>query len=158
LLEDFPDSKVNACTENIFNIWNDTRADRLTQLVFCDISTPNKDGRFNVYDDIKAKLINRGVPEYEIAFIHDAGNETRKKELFAKVRSGKVRVLFGSTFKMGAGTNVQDRLIALHDLDCPWRPADLEQRSGRIIRQGNKNPKVMPFPISIFGSYQAKSF
>jgi len=138
LLPDHDGSKVNACTDKVFEIWNDTRASRLTQLVFCDFSTPNKDGRFNVYDDIRAKLLERGIPDHEIAFIHDADTEIRKKELFAKVRQGKVRILFGSTFKMGSGTNVQDRLIAIHDADCPWRPADLEQRSGRIIRQGNK--------------------
>ena len=142
LLPDFPGSKVNACTENVFNIWKETATERLTQLVFCDFSTPNSDGRFNVYDDIKSKLIEKGVPEKEIAFIHDAKTEAKKKELFEKVRRGDVRVLFGSTFKMGSGTNVQDRLIHLHDLDCPWRPADLEQRAGRIVRQGNMNPDV----------------
>ena len=117
----------------------------MTQLVFCDLSTPKGDGNFNVYDDVRQKLINRGVPADEVAFIHDANTETRKKELFAKVRKGQVRALLGSTFKMGAGTNVQDKLIALHDLDCPWRPRDLEQRSGRIVRQGNKNPEVHIF-------------
>ena len=142
LLPDHPESKVNTCAENVFNIWEKTAAARLTQLVFCDFSTPNADGRFNVYDDIKGKLIERGVPEKEIAFIHDANTEARKKELFEKVRQGTVRVLFGSTFKMGSGTNVQDRLIHLHDLDCPWRPSDLEQRAGRIVRQGNMNPEV----------------
>ena len=124
LLPDHEGSKVNACTDNVYYIWNDTRADRLTQLIFCDFSTPNRDGRFNIYDDIKTKLIERGIPESEIAFIHDADTETRKKELFAKVRQGKVRVLFGSTAKMGSGTNVQDRLIAIHDADCPWRLAE----------------------------------
>ena len=156
LLPDYEGSKVNACAENVFSIWNESHSNRLTQLVFCDFSTPNKDGRFNVYDDIRAKLIERGVPEYEIAFIHDADTETKKKELFAKVRQGKVRVLLGSTFKMGAGTNVQDRLIAIHDVDCPWRPADLEQRSGRIIRQGNKNSEVQIYRYatsSTFDSY-----
>ena len=158
LLPDFEGSKVNACAENVFNIWDETRADRLTQLVFCDFSTPNKDARspggrrFNVYEDMRAKLLERGIPEHEIAFIHDADTEVRKKELFAKVRQGKVRVLFDSTFKMGAGTNVQDRLIALHDLDCPWRPADLEQRSGRIIRQGNKNAEVRIFRYATSGT------
>ena len=142
LLPDDPDSKVNTCVKNVFQIWSDTKEDRLTQLVFCDFSTPGKDKGFNVYDDIKQKLIASGVPESEIAFIHDADTEKKKDELFAKVRSGEVRVLMGSTQKMGAGTNVQDRLIALHDLDCPWRPADLEQRAGRIIRQGNQNPEV----------------
>ena len=142
LLPDDPGSKVNTCVRNIFQIWQDTKEDRLTQLVFCDFSTPGKDKGFNVYDDIKQKLIASGVPESEIAFIHDADTEKKKDELFAKVRSGEVRVLMGSTQKMGAGTNVQDRLIALHDLDCPWRPADLEQRAGRIIRQGNQNAEV----------------
>ncbi|GHU87360.1 hypothetical protein FACS1894202_01510 [Clostridia bacterium] len=155
LLEDFPGSKVNACTENVFQIWNDTRANRLTQLVFCDFSTPNKEGRFNVYDDIKEKLIERGIPEHEIAFIHDADTETRKKELFAKVRQGKVRVLFGSTFKMGSGTNVQDKLIAIHDADCPWRLADLEQRAGRIIRQGNQNEEVKIFRYATSGTFDS---
>ena len=145
LLPDDPNSKVNTCVKNIFQIWNDTKKDKLTQLVFCDFSTPGKDKSFNVYDDIKQKLIADGVPENEIAFIHDADSEKKKDELFAKVRNGEVRVLMGSTQKMGAGTNVQDRLIALHDLDCPWRPADLEQRAGRIIRQGNKNPEVNIF-------------
>lgn len=142
LLPDDERSKVNACVQNVFDTWESQQEDRLTQLVFCDFSTPNKDGRFNVYDDIKAKLIERGVPENEVALIHDANTETRKKELFAKVRQGKVRVLIGSTFKMGSGTNVQDRLFMLHDLDCPWRPSDLEQRAGRIVRQGNQNPEV----------------
>jgi len=142
LLPDFPGSKVNACTDNIFKIWKETESDKLTQLVFCDFSTPNADGRFNVYDDIRGKLIARGVPEKEMAFIHDAKTEAKKKDLFEKVRRGDVRILFGSTFKMGSGTNVQDRLIHLHDLDCPWRPADLEQRAGRIVRQGNMNPEV----------------
>ena len=142
LLPDDPGSKVNTCVRNVLQIWQDTQQDRLTQLIFCDFSTPGKDKGFNVYDDIKQKLIASGVPEDEIAFIHDADTEKKKDELFAKVRSGEVRVLMGSTQKMGAGTNVQDRLIALHDLDCPWRPADLEQRAGRIIRQGNQNPEV----------------
>ncbi|MDO0824048.1 SNF2-related protein [Desulfosporosinus nitroreducens] len=142
LLPDDPDSKVNACVNNILRIWQGGQADRLTQLVFCDISTPKNDGQFNVYEDIRAKLIAGGVPEKEITFIHDANTEVRKKELFAKVRSGQVRILMGSTSKMGAGTNVQDRLIALHDLDCPWRPGDLAQRGGRIVRQGNENPEV----------------
>ena len=142
LLPDDPNSKVNACMENVFKIWNDTREERLTQLVFCDFSTPGEDKSFNVYDDLRKKLIARGVPEEEIAFIHDADTEKKKDQLFAKVRSGAVRVLMGSTQKMGAGTNVQDRLIAMHDLDCPWRPADLEQRAGRIVRQGNRNPEV----------------
>ena len=145
LLSDDPNSKVNLCAQNIFKIWEETADKRLTQLCFCDFSTPNKDGRFNVYDDIKAKLLNNGVPEKEIAFIHDYNTEAQKKELFSKVRNGNIRVLFGSTFKMGSGTNVQDRLIALHDLDCPWRPSDLAQRAGRILRQGNQNPEVNIF-------------
>ncbi|KUO71737.1 MAG: helicase [Clostridia bacterium BRH_c25] len=145
MLPDYEDSKVNACVENIFRFWQENNDRQLTQLVFCDLSTPKNDGNFNVYDDVRQKLIERGVPADEVAFIHDANTETRKKELFAKVRKGQVRVLLGSTFKMGAGTNVQDRLIALHDLDCPWRPRDLEQRSGRIIRQGNKNDEVYIF-------------
>ena len=140
LLPDEPGTKVNRCVDNVFKTWEDTKAGRLTQLIFCDLSTPGKG--FNVYDDIKAKLIARGVPENEIAFIHDANTDEKKKALFAKVRSGQVRVLMGSTAKMGAGTNVQDRLIALHDLDAPWRPGDLEQRKGRIERQGNMNETV----------------
>jgi ATP-dependent helicase YprA (DUF1998 family) len=154
LTEDFEGSKVNACTENVFRIWSDTSAERLTQLVFCDFSTPNKD-KFNVYDDIKAKLTLRGIPENEIAFIHDADTEARKKELFAKVRQGKIRVLFGSTFKMGSGTNVQDKLIAIHDADCPWRPADLAQRAGRIVRQGNKNAEVQIYRYATSGTFDS---
>ena len=147
LLPDDPASKVNACVNNIHRIWQDGQAERLTQLVFCDISTPKgakgQDAvEFNVYDDIRGKLIGMGVPKEEIAFIHSADTEVKKKELFAKVRSGQVRVLMGSTAKMGAGTNVQDRLVASHDLDCPWRPGDLEQRAGRIVRQGNQNKDV----------------
>ena len=171
-LPDDPNSKVNLCVDNIHRIWQDGQADKLTQLVFCDLSTPKTgttgaktaggnpdspelnaverlidkenpdESGFTVYDDIREKLVARGIPREEIAFIHEANTETRKKELFAKVRSGQVRVLMGSTFKMGAGMNVQDRLVALHDLDCPWRPGDLEQRSGRIIRQGNRNKEV----------------
>ena len=140
-LPDTAGSKVNACMENIYKIWNDTKAERLTQAVFCDFSTPKK-GKFNVYQDVKWKLVKKGIPENEIAFVHDYPSDLQKKELFAKVRSGQVRVVFGSTQKMGVGTNIQDKLIALHDLDCPWRPADLAQRAGRILRQGNQNPKV----------------
>ena len=140
LLPDEPGTKVNRCVDNVFKIWEDTKSDRLTQILFCDLSTPGKG--FSVYDDIRSKLIARGVPENEIAFIHNANTDAKKKELFAKVRSGQVRVLMGSTAKMGAGTNVQDRLIALHDLDAPWRPGDLEQRKGRIERQGNMNETV----------------
>ena len=175
-LPDDPNSKVNRCVDNIHRIWQDGQAEKLTQLVFCDLSTPKtgatgakaaktaggnldspelhaleaaidaetepEEPPFTIYDDIREKLVARGIPREQIAFIHEANTETRKKELFAKVRSGQVRVLMGSTFKMGAGMNVQDRLVALHDLDCPWRPGDLEQRSGRIIRQGNRNKEV----------------
>jgi len=205
LLPDFEGSKINACADNVLRIWDDTRADRLTQLVFCDFSTPKKD-QFNIYDDIKDKLLfagfrrfekylnNKGItleeikdyitsgmpadkwskleekcltksgfewmlkkciPESEIAFIHDATTETQKKELFAKVRQGKVRVLLGSTFKMGSGTNVQDRLVASHDADCPWRPADLEQRSGRIVRQGNQNDEVKIYRYATNGTFDS---
>ena len=140
LLPDADGTKVNRCVDNVFRIWQDGAGEKLTQLIFCDLSTPGKG--FNIYDDIKTKLISRGVPESEIAFIHTADTDMKKKELFAKVRSGNVRVLLGSTAKMGAGTNVQDRLIALHDLDAPWRPGDLEQRKGRIARQGNMNETV----------------
>lgn len=199
LLPDDPNSKVNACINNIFRIWQDGTDDRLTQLVFCDISTPKGmertaaqqaeqpepsdapkeedempplesvddltelagvssnavESNFNVYEDIRSKLIARGVPPEEIAFIHDANTEVKKKELFAKVRAGQVRVLLGSTAKMGAGTNCQDRLIALHDLDCPWRPGDLEQRSGRIIRQGNMNPDVQIYRYATEGTFDS---
>ena len=143
LLPDEPGSKVNACMENILRIYKEGDAQKLTQLVFCDLSTPHGDGSFNVYDDIRDKLVASGIPKEEIQFIHDADTEIKKKDLFAKVRSGQVRILFGSTQKLGAGTNVQDRLIALHDLDAPWRPGDLEQRAGRIVRQGNMNPDVL---------------
>ena len=186
LLPDDPGSKVNQCVENITRIWQDGQADKLTQLVFCDISTPkaapsqraakaspgnldnpelralemltepaNTTPTFSVYDDIRSKLIARGIPAEQIAFIHDANTEARKKELFAKVRSGQVRVLMGSTFKMGAGMNVQDRLIALHDLDCPWRPGDLEQRKGRIVRQGNHNPTVHIYRYVTEGTFDS---
>lgn len=141
-LPDFEGSKVNACTDNIYKIWLEGAEKRTTQLVFCDLSTPNKDGKFNVYDDIKNKLISKGIPEEEIQFIHSAKTEAQKKELFSKVRSGEVRILMGSTAKMGAGTNVQDKIIASHDIDCPWRPSDLEQRLGRTVRQGNSNDEV----------------
>ena len=142
MLPDFDGSKINACVENVFRIWEETKDKKSAQLVFCDLSTPKNDGTFSVYNDIRKKLIERGVPESEVRFIHEADTDMKKKELFQKVRKGEVRVLMGSTQKMGAGTNVQDKLIALHDVDCPWRPSDLEQRSGRIIRQGNSNPKV----------------
>lgn len=142
MLPDFEKSKINACVDNVYRIWEENKDKKSAQLVFCDLSTPKNDGTFSVYNDIRKKLIERGVPESEVRFIHEAETDVKKKELFQKVRKGEVRVLMGSTQKMGAGTNVQDRLIALHDVDCPWRPADLEQRSGRIIRQGNSNPKV----------------
>ena len=142
MLPDYETNKVSVCADNIYKIWKENKEQKLTQLVFCDMSTPHNDGTFNVYDDIKTKLINKGIPENEIEFIHNAGTEVKRKELFAKVRNGQVRVLIGSTPKMGAGTNCQDKLIALHDLDCPWRPSDLTQRSGRIRRQGNQNKEV----------------
>ena len=155
MLEDFEHSKVATCADNIYEIWNKTSEDKSAQLVFCDLSTPHNDGNFNVYDDLKKKLIERGIPEEEIAFIHNANTDVRKQELFNKVRRGQVRVLMGSTQKMGAGTNCQDRLIALHDLDCPWRPSDLIQRSGRIIRQGNKNPEVDIYRYVTEGTFDA---
>lgn len=142
MLPDDPDSKVNACVDNVYRIWEKHADTKATQLVFCDLSTPKNDGTFNVYDDMREKLIARGIPAEQIRFIHEATTDAQKKELFGKVRSGEVRVLFGSTPKMGAGTNVQDRLIAIHNLDCPWRPSDLEQRQGRIERQGNMFPEV----------------
>ena len=145
MLPDFPDSKVNRCVKNAFDIWHETAQNRSSQLIFCDLSTPKNDGTFNVYDDVREKLVAKGIPREEIAFIHEAGTEAKKAELFAKVRSGKVRILLGSTPKLGAGTNIQDRLIALHHLDCPWKPADLEQQEGRILRQGNQNKKVKIF-------------
>ncbi|HEP7600603.1 TPA: DEAD/DEAH box helicase family protein [Streptococcus pyogenes] len=142
LLPDNPDSKVNVCVKNVFAIWDKTKENKSTQLLFSDMSTPKGDGEFNIYDDIREKLVNLGVPKEEIAFIHEANSDKQKDELFAKVRKGDVRILLGSTQKMGAGTNVQNKLIALHDLDVPWRPADLEQRAGRIVRQGNENKEV----------------
>lgn len=145
LLPDAPDSKLNACVGNILRIWQDGQADKLHQLVFCDLSTPKNDGTFNVYDDVKTKLIANGVPAEEVAFIHDADTEAKKKDLFAKVRTGQVRVLLGSTQKMGAGTNVQDKLVAVHHLDVGWRPYDMTQRNGRIIRQGNRNKEVQVY-------------
>ena len=141
-LPDHGNSKVNACAANVYEIWQRTAEQRSTQMVFCDLSTPHNDGKFNIYDDLKKKLMEKGVPEEEIAYIHNAATEAQKKELFGKVRSGQIRVLIGSTQKMGAGTTVQKKLIALHHLDCPWRPSDLQQREGRIIRQGNENPEV----------------
>ena len=155
ILPDDPLSKVNACVKNIFEVWRESAPILGTQLVFCDLSTPHYDGNFNVYDDIKNKLIAKGVPAEQIAYIHDADTESKKAELFAKVRKGQVRVLIGSTQKMGAGTNVQDRIVASHDLDCPWRPADLEQRAGRSLRQGNMNPKVKMFKYVTKGTFDA---
>ncbi len=155
LAPDDPDGKVAVCARNVYRIWEQTKEKRSTQLVFCDLSTPTTDGSFSVYDDLKKKLLDAGIPEDEIAFIHTADSEAKKKELFAKVRSGQVRVLMGSTQKMGAGTNVQDRLIALHDLDCPWRPSDLQQRLGRIIRQGNENEEVEIFRYVTEGTFDA---
>lgn len=142
MLPDFEGSKINACVDNIYRIWRENADKKSAQLVFCDLSTPKNDGTFSVYNDIRKKLIERGIPESEVKFIHEADTDMKKKELFQKTRKGEVRVLLGSTQKMGAGTNVQDKLIALHDVDCPWRPSDLEQRSGRIVRQGNENPQV----------------
>lgn len=142
MLPDEPESKVNRCVDNAFKVWEESAPDRGTQLIFCDLSTPKADGAFNVYDDVRKKLVARGVPREEVAFIHEYNTETKKAELFAKVRAGQVRILMGSTPKLGAGTNIQDRLIALHHLDCPWKPSDLEQQEGRILRQGNRNKQV----------------
>lgn len=155
LLPDMEGSKVNVCAEKVYQIWKNSQKDRLTQLVFCDLSTPKTDGFFSVYNELKDKLVARGIPQEEIAFVHSAANEAQKQQLFGKVRAGQVRVLLGSTAKMGAGTNVQDRLIALHDLDCPWRPRDLEQRSGRIIRQGNQNPEVQIYRYVTEGTFDS---
>ncbi len=155
LLPDDPGSKVNACVENVFRIWEEGKEDKLTQLLFCDLSTPKNDGTFNIYDDIKGKLLAAGVPEAEIAFIHQADTEVKKKDLFAKVRSGQVRILLGSTQKMGAGTNCQDRLVALHHLDVGWRPSDMTQRNGRIIRQGNQNKEVQIYQYVTESTFDA---
>ena len=155
LAADDPNGKVATCARNVIRIWEQTKEQRSTQLVFCDLSTPKDDGSFSVYNDLKKKLMEAGIPEEEISFIHDANTEARKKELFSKVRSGQVRILMGSTQKMGAGTNVQDRLIALHDLDCPWRPSDLAQRLGRIVRQGNQNLEVEIFRYVTEGTFDA---
>ena len=155
LLPDDPSSKLNACVQNVLRIWEEGQADKLTQLLFCDLSTPKGDGTFNVYEDIRDKLVAAGVPREEIAFIHDADTEAKKKELFGKVRTGEVRVLLGSTQKMGAGTNVQDRLVAVHHLDVGWRPADMTQRNGRIIRQGNRNKQVQIFQYVTEGTFDA---
>ena len=145
MLPDEADSKVNRCAKNAYDIWEETAEKKSTQLIFCDLSTPKNDGTFNVYDDIRKKLVEKGIPREEIAFIHEASTEAKKAELFAKVRAGQVRILLGSTPKLGAGTNIQDRLVALHHLDCPWKPSDLEQQEGRILRQGNQNEKVKIF-------------
>ena len=155
LAADDPDGKVAVCARNVFRIWEQTKEKRSAQLVFCDLSTPTTDGSFSVYDDLKKKLMDAGIPEEEIAFIHTADSEAKKKELFSKVRAGQVRVLLGSTAKMGAGTNVQDKLIALHDLDCPWRPSDLQQRLGRIVRQGNENEEVEIYRYVTEGTFDA---
>jgi len=155
MLPDYEGSKVNLCADNIYNIWEKTKEKKSTQLLFCDLSTPKNDGKFNVYDDIKEKLILKGIPENEIAFIHQADNETKKRELFTKVRKGEVRLLIGSTAKMGAGTNVQNKIVALHHLDCPWRPADLTQRNGRGIRQGNENEEIDVFTYVTEGTFDA---
>ncbi len=158
MLPDNENSKINTCVNKAFEIWQDTKEDKSTQLLFCDLSTPKGDGSFNVYDDIREKLVAKGVPREEIAFIHEYNTETKKAELFAKVRSGQVRFLIGSTAKMGAGTNVQDRLIALHHTDIPWRPSDLQQQEGRILRQGNRNPKVKIFRYITEGTFDAYSY
>ena len=155
LLPDVPDSKVNACIDNVHRIWTDYADTKAAQLIFCDISTPKSDGSFNIYDDIRQKLVQRGIPEEQVRFIHEANSDVQKKELFARVRSGQVRVLIGSTQKMGAGTNVQDRLIALHDLDAPWRPRDLIQRKGRIERRGNQNAKVHVYRYVTNGTFDS---
>ena len=155
LAADDPNGKVAVCARNVFRIWEQTKEKRSAQLVFCDLSTPTTDGSFSVYDDLKKKLMDAGIPEEEIAFIHTADSEAKKKELFSKVRAGQVRVLLGSTAKMGAGTNVQDKLIALHDLDCPWRPSDLQQRLGRIVRQGNENEEVEIYRYVTEGTFDA---
>ncbi|MBQ8697647.1 MAG: helicase, partial [Schwartzia sp.] len=156
LLPDSDTGKVAACAADVFDTWQRTASERSAQMIFCDLSTPHGDGQFNVYDDLRDKLIAKGIPEEEIAYIHNAKSEAQKKELFGKVRSGQIRVLIGSTQKMGAGTNAQRKLIALYHLDCPWRPADLQQREGRIIRQGNENPEVEIFTYvteNTFDSY-----
>ena len=154
LLPENKNSKFNACIKNILKIYHETVEEKSTQLVFCDMSTPRNDA-FNVYDEIKNKLLEEGIPESEIAYIHNAKTDAKKKELFSKVREGKVRILIGSTGKMGAGTNVQERLIAIHDLDCPWRPSDLEQRAGRIVRQGNRNKDVYIYRYVTEGTFDA---
>ena len=158
LLPDDPNSKLNACVANVLRIWEEGKSDKLTQLLFCDLSTPKGDGQFNVYDDVKKKLLAAGVPETEVAFIHTADTEAKKKELFSKVRTGQVRILLGSTAKMGAGTNVQDRLVAVHHLDVGWKPSDMTQRNGRIIRQGNRNKTVQIYNYVTEGTFDAYLF
>ena len=155
MLPSDPNSKAAKCAENVFEIWQRTADKRSTQMIFCDLSTPKDDGTFSVYDDVRAKLLELGVPENEIAFIHNAKSEVQKKDLFGKVRSGQVRILLGSTQRMGAGTNCQQKLIALHHLECPWRPSDLQQREGRIIRQGNENPEVDIYSYVTEGTFDA---
>ena len=155
LTPDDPNSKLNTCVNNVLRIWNETKEDKLTQLIFCDMSTPKGDGSFNVYDDIRAKLLAAGVPESEVEFIHNADTESKKADLFSKVRSGKVRILLGSTAKMGAGTNVQTLLVAVHHLDVGWRPSDMTQRNGRIIRQGNQNKRVYVYNYVTEGTFDA---
>ncbi len=145
MLPDAKESKINRCVQDVFALWLETMRQKFTQIIFCDASTPKNDGRFNVYDDVREKLVNKGIPREEIVFIHEAATEAKKDELFSKMRSGKVRILLGSTAKLGTGTNIQDRLIALYHLDAPWRPADLSQQEGRILRQGNQNKKVKIF-------------
>ena len=157
-MPDLPNSKINMAVENIYRIWLENKEDRLTQLVFCDLSTPRTDGTFNVYDDIKDKLVARGVPEEEIEFIHNAKTNPQKLKLFEDMRNGTKRILIGSTSKMGAGMNVQDKLVALHHLDCPWRPSDIEQREGRILRQGNQNEEVEIYRYVTEGSFDAYSY
>lgn len=158
MLPDDPNSKLNACVRKVLDIYEAGQADKLTQLIFCDLSTPKNDGNFNVYEDIKGKLLASGIPESEVAFIHDADTDAKKTVLFSKVRSGDVRILMGSTQKMGVGTNVQDRLIAVHHLDVGWKPADLTQRNGRIIRQGNRNPAVQIYNYVTNGTFDAYLF
>ena len=158
MLPDDPNSKLNVCVQNVLKIWEEGKDQKLTQLLFCDLSTPKNDGNFNVYDDIRKKLVAAGVPENEIEFIHNADTEAKKAALFSKVRSGDVRVLLGSTAKMGAGTNVQSRLVAVHHLDVGWKPSDMTQRNGRIIRQGNMNKEVKVFNYVTEGTFDSYLF
>jgi len=158
ILPDDPNSKLNTCVRNVLQIWADGKEQKLTQLLFCDLSTPKNDGNFNVYDDIRKKLVAAGVPESEVEFIHNADTEAKKAALFSKVRSGDVRILLGSTAKMGAGTNVQQRLAAVHHLDVGWKPSDMTQRNGRIIRQGNMNKEVKVFNYVTEGTFDSYLF